>query len=294
MARRRDAPARCRTTACSRRWKDGSPAADVAARFIKPNDRLTSFERLQIYNQQYWWRLLGSFRRGLPRAARRARRAEVRPARGRVSRERADRRRGRCATSGQLCRLSSERASRTHRAARALALDMARVEWARVIAFDEPERPPLDPARLAANPADQLRLGLQPYLTLLELAHPVDELLRKLKDSHDRNRHVQQRRRRHVTRRRPAHRRAPEPHADPPRRPSRQSLRLITSASTPKRSAAHRAQCRSLARRRVRVRLRQIAHRRRGSRRESPRLVRHLDGVGLAVSVSAFIDARPP
>jgi hypothetical protein len=29
-------------------WKDGSPAAEVAARIIKPNDRLTSFERLQI------------------------------------------------------------------------------------------------------------------------------------------------------------------------------------------------------------------------------------------------------
>ena len=26
-------------------WKDGSPAAEVAARIIKPNDRLSSFER---------------------------------------------------------------------------------------------------------------------------------------------------------------------------------------------------------------------------------------------------------
>ena len=34
---------------------------DVATRIIKPNDRLDSFERLQIYNQQYWWRLLGNF-----------------------------------------------------------------------------------------------------------------------------------------------------------------------------------------------------------------------------------------
>src|SRR6267378_4030914 len=33
----------------------------VAEKFIKPNDRLTAFERLQIYNQQYWWRLLGAF-----------------------------------------------------------------------------------------------------------------------------------------------------------------------------------------------------------------------------------------
>ena len=42
-------------------WTDGSRMQDVAAEFIKPNDRLTSFERLQIYNQQYWWRLLANF-----------------------------------------------------------------------------------------------------------------------------------------------------------------------------------------------------------------------------------------
>jgi len=34
--------------------------SEVAAAIIKPNGRLTSFERLQIYNQQYWWRLLGA------------------------------------------------------------------------------------------------------------------------------------------------------------------------------------------------------------------------------------------
>ena len=38
-----------------------STGATVAERFVKPNDRLTAFERLQIYNQQYWWRLLGAF-----------------------------------------------------------------------------------------------------------------------------------------------------------------------------------------------------------------------------------------
>ena len=30
----------------------------AAAEFIKPNDRLSSFERLEIYNRQYWFRLL--------------------------------------------------------------------------------------------------------------------------------------------------------------------------------------------------------------------------------------------
>ncbi len=29
--------------------------------FIKPNDRLTSFERLEIYNRHYWFRVLSAF-----------------------------------------------------------------------------------------------------------------------------------------------------------------------------------------------------------------------------------------
>ena len=30
----------------------------MAAQFIKPNDRLSSFERLEIYNRVYWFRVL--------------------------------------------------------------------------------------------------------------------------------------------------------------------------------------------------------------------------------------------
>src|SRR5260370_5169501 len=41
-----------------KRWTDGAPMEAVAAEFIKPNDRLSSFERLEIYNRQYWFRTL--------------------------------------------------------------------------------------------------------------------------------------------------------------------------------------------------------------------------------------------
>src|SRR5205807_7246786 len=41
-----------------RSWHDGRPTADVVGEFIKPNDRLTSFERIEIYNRQYWFRLI--------------------------------------------------------------------------------------------------------------------------------------------------------------------------------------------------------------------------------------------
>ncbi len=46
------------------RWRmqngraDGGNGRSEAAEFIKPNDRLSSFERLEIYNRQYWFRLL--------------------------------------------------------------------------------------------------------------------------------------------------------------------------------------------------------------------------------------------
>jgi len=35
-----------------KRWTDASRMDELAAGFIKPNDRLSSFERLEIYNRQ--------------------------------------------------------------------------------------------------------------------------------------------------------------------------------------------------------------------------------------------------
>ena len=40
------------------KWNDGRPMEQFAAEFIKPNDRLSSFDRLEIYNRQYWFRIL--------------------------------------------------------------------------------------------------------------------------------------------------------------------------------------------------------------------------------------------
>ena len=37
-----------------------------AASFIKPNDRLTSFERLEIYNRQYWFRIFSALAEDFP------------------------------------------------------------------------------------------------------------------------------------------------------------------------------------------------------------------------------------
>src|SRR5579863_4608138 len=45
---------------------DGRLMAEVAASFIAPNSRLTAFERLEIYNRQYWYRVLGSLAEDFP------------------------------------------------------------------------------------------------------------------------------------------------------------------------------------------------------------------------------------
>ena len=48
------------------RLPDGRLVREIANALIKPNDRMTSFERLQIYNQQYWFRIMGSLSEDFP------------------------------------------------------------------------------------------------------------------------------------------------------------------------------------------------------------------------------------
>ena len=156
--------------------------ADTAAHIIKPNDRLDSFERLQIYNQQYWWRLLGNFSEdfhGLqavigPRRFDRLATAYLES----------------CPSMSWSLRDLGEKLESfiaEHPAFVAphekLALEMVRVEWARIVAFDGPERPRLDPARIAKIAPDKLKIGLQPYISLIEMWHPIDDLLGKLKNA---------------------------------------------------------------------------------------------------------------
>src|ERR1700734_3850028 len=45
---------------------NGRSMRAVANKIIKPNDRLTSFERLEIYNRQYWFRILSGFAEDFP------------------------------------------------------------------------------------------------------------------------------------------------------------------------------------------------------------------------------------
>lgn len=162
----------------------GRPMRAVAAQFIKPNDRLTSFERLEIYNRQYWFRLFSSMSEDFPglRAVLGDRRFNAlsrayltaSPSRSFTLRD----------LGGRL-----EKWLRAHPRwagnRRRLALDMVRLEWAHIEAFDGKAEPALKPADLAGASAPRLRLKLQPYLRLLDLSYPVDDLLLETRDDED-------------------------------------------------------------------------------------------------------------
>ena len=164
------------------RWQ-GRSMDEVVGQFIAPNSRLTAFERLEIYNRQYWFRLQTAFHEDFP-----ALRAVVGPERFDVlmnaylaahpSRSFTLRNLG--------SKLSAWLTQNPQFAGRRikLALDVIAVEWACIEAFDNAEFAPLkleEIAALGANP----QLALQPYVQLLALDYPADDLVL---DMHQRQR----------------------------------------------------------------------------------------------------------
>jgi len=66
-----------------------------------------------------------------------------------------------------------------------IALDMIRLEWADIEAFDAAAEEPLRPADVAKSANENLRLRLQPYVQLLKLHYPVDALVLEIKKFND-------------------------------------------------------------------------------------------------------------
>jgi len=161
-------------------WIDGRPMGEVAAEFIKPNDRLTSFERLELYNKMYWYRLFDAIRDDCPGLqAALGEDAFTRLAQAYLAAcpSRSFTLRNLCSRLEAFIRANPRlTAPRT-----ALAVEIARFEWAQTVAFDGEALPVVSAASLARTPPARLRLGLQPYVTLLELRHPVDTYVMSVK-----------------------------------------------------------------------------------------------------------------
>jgi hypothetical protein len=157
---------------------DGRAMTAVAASFIAPNSQLTPFERLEIYNRQYWYRILGALAEDFP-----ALRALIGPQRfdalsiayltEHPSRSFTLRNLG--SKLPEWLIVHPKYAGRRHR----LAVDLARMEWAFVEAFDAPERDPLTQRQIAALQGES-KLALQPCLQLVALSYPADDLVLEL------------------------------------------------------------------------------------------------------------------
>jgi hypothetical protein len=162
---------------------DGRSTKAIAEEIVKPNDRLTSVERLEIYNRVYWFRLLSSLADDFPGL------------RAVIGQEAFDK-----VLLGYLTEMPSvsytlrDLGSRLESWLRAhpdvissnerMALDVVRLEWADIEAFDAAEYPVLSQTELAGLGEDPV-FHLQPYLQLLDLAYPVDELLLKVRETED-------------------------------------------------------------------------------------------------------------
>lgn len=157
---------------------DGRSMGAVAESFIAPNSRLSAFERLEIYNRQYWYRVLGALAEDFPglRAVVGTRAFEAlsiaylneHPSRSFTLRNLGSK-------LAEWLAAHPKFAGRRHH----LAVDVARMEWAFVEAFDSAEWSPLTLEQIATLDAES-KLALQPHLQLIALEYPADDLVRNL------------------------------------------------------------------------------------------------------------------
>lgn len=155
---------------------------EVASSFIAPNDRLTSFERLEIYNRQYWFRIMDALSEDFPglqailgakrfRAMAKAYLTEW-PSHSFTLRNLGSRLSEWLGSHPEWLQPNEQPAQ-----------DMTNLEWAHIEAFDSAEFPALKPEDLT-NEGPALRLTLQPHITLLELKYPVDDMLLAVRKGH--------------------------------------------------------------------------------------------------------------
>lgn len=156
--------------------KSGSLSRKSVHGLIKSNDILQAEERLELYARQYWFRIIDSLIEDFPgvRAILGEKRFDALiedyiarcPSRSYTLRNLGSRFPGYL----KLQLHSSRHADRA-------ALEMAKLEWEKIEAFDAAEYSPLDPEALTLASA---KLQLQPHVRLLTLDYPVDDWLVRL------------------------------------------------------------------------------------------------------------------
>jgi hypothetical protein len=139
----------------------------VKASYIKPNSRLTSVERLEIYSRSYWFRIIDSMYDDFPglraivgdRAFDKIVRAYLAdcPSRSFTLRDLGSRLHAWLKKNKKFVGNKFD-----------VALDMVALEWAHIEAWDGAEKKVLGPEDLLEL-GPNLRMGLQPHIRLLDL-----------------------------------------------------------------------------------------------------------------------------
>ena len=161
------------------RLPDGRSIREIANALIKPNDRMTAFERLQVYSQQYWFRIMASLSEDFP---------GLRSLLGERKFEKlAVAYLNECPSESFTLRNLGSRLEawlRKHpeyiAGVERVAMDMVRLEWADIEAFDKLELPRITAEESARLSGDTV-FRLQPHLQLLDLAYPADEMLFRIR-----------------------------------------------------------------------------------------------------------------
>ncbi len=167
-------------------WIDGTPTSAYVNQFIKPNKKLSSCQRLEIYNRQYWYRLLESLQEDFPglNALLGHSRFE------KLSVAYLSRYPSRSHTLNNLgCHLATfikEAPHYTEPDCQA-AYDLASIEWAEIRAFDAEAKKPLKAQSLQKMSPEKIVLQIQPYITILNLGYAVDTFLLAINKEHNKS-----------------------------------------------------------------------------------------------------------
>jgi hypothetical protein len=159
--------------------EDGRELAEIDS-IIAPNKKLSAFERLEVYNRQYWFRLFEALDTDYP--------ALIKLLGNERFRELAEAYISDCPSQSYTLRDLGSRMVDWLSAHPRLAgeysqsaVDVAKLEWAYVEAFDRAELPPAKADALAAV-GEEAKLRLQPHIQVVELRTAVDEFTAKAHD----------------------------------------------------------------------------------------------------------------
>jgi len=159
------------------KWIDGSDMNIFADTFIKPSKQMTSRERLEVYNQQYWYRLLDSLREdfpGLLAVLGDERFSVLSVAYLSTYPSRSFTLRNLGASLGQFAKQNYHLFKTQEQK---LVLDVIDFEWSEIQAFDEERKTDLDLDKYSSLIGTDPRFQLQPYVFVLSLDYAVDEFL---------------------------------------------------------------------------------------------------------------------